>query len=135
MKVYFKDGKITCKSLAAYMSQSALFAFHRKMKFRKVLIRMVVGGSDIPTFESPEKLIEFYTQEIPREFDGEEGITDPQFVLEGVPTGSEEQDDSMDSLKNLEANFGDSENDPANKEEEQFFDQDAIICIEEVRKI
>lgn len=59
----FKDRISLCKK---YMKESSLFLFHKQTRCRKKLIVMTLGDSRKPLFNTVDKLLDFYTQQIPK---------------------------------------------------------------------
>jgi hypothetical protein len=59
-----KPAVSTITQLKSYMSNSSLFCLNKRTKFRKLLIRIALGGIKQPNFTTVDQLVDYYTQKI-----------------------------------------------------------------------
>ena len=61
--IKFYGEKIGVKC-AEFLKNSSCFIFHKRSKFRRFMIKVVLGGIERPYFKTVDELIDFYTQRI-----------------------------------------------------------------------
>ena len=88
-----QSSKFSYESCCDFLRNSACFIFHKRSKFRKMMIKLVIGNINQPCFKTVDELIDFYTQIIDDETDT---------VLRLKNENEEEADDSDGSGIDLE---------------------------------